>query len=328
MLKVAALILLWAPPLWSAGIFSSDKPKPVEKSGPGDVQVGTDVEDPKRPLPKTKSRPGIYPVYEADGRWMLIERESSPKSRRVSIGANVALIGSTGVEVFRVQRSTKTLMAACKNKSPSPTQGYFLTAKSASKFKKVGTPIIAILLPKGRKFDTRQARFYALKNGVKEDTYRRLQAPIREDITAELRAGLFQIDVADDKGQAFARAPEPEQIQMKIDFGSKIRYRGLRDAYLLIDGVQISKTYRRCMRMFDGTKQLGQCAEMPHELNVETQQMNFVAYDPARRGRPYIFAFTEKEPLWGHERWGFQMMDSGPQIFMRDALDPRCRESF
>ena len=67
---------------------------------------------------------------------------------------------------------------------------------------------------------------------------------------------------------------------------------------------------------------------MPHDLMAETAQLRFVAYDPSGKGSPFLLAYTRGEPLWGHERWGFQLTAKGPRLFLHDALDPRCRESF
>ena len=115
---------------------------------------------------------------------------------------------------------------------------------------------------------------------------------------------------------------------MKIDFGSKLSLQGHPEAFLLIEGSQIGGSYRRCMHLLDGEEPLGRCTWMPHALMAETRLLNFVAYDPSRQGRPFILAYTETEPLWGHERWGFQLSEKGPKMFLRDALDPRCREGF
>ena len=67
---------------------------------------------------------------------------------------------------------------------------------------------------------------------------------------------------------------------------------------------------------------------MPHDLMAETAQLRFVAYDPGGKGSPFLLAYTRGEPLWGHERWGFVLRASGARLFLRDALDPGCREGF
>jgi hypothetical protein len=62
---------------------------------------------------------------------------------------------------------------------------------------------------------------------------------------------------------------------------------------------------------------------------METKLLKFVAYEPNGGGRPFILAFSEGQPpLWGHERWAFRLTSAGPQLFLQDALDPRCREGF
>jgi hypothetical protein len=67
---------------------------------------------------------------------------------------------------------------------------------------------------------------------------------------------------------------------------------------------------------------------MPHDLMSETAQLRFVAYDPGGNGSPFLLAYTKGEPLWGHERWGFVLRGGGARLFLRDAMDPRCREGF
>jgi hypothetical protein len=61
---------------------------------------------------------------------------------------------------------------------------------------------------------------------------------------------------------------------------------------------------------------------------AETSLLEFVAYYPNAGAWPFVLAHTVSEPLWGHERWGFQITSQGPKLFLRDALDPRCREGF
>ncbi|MBI4060511.1 MAG: hypothetical protein HY403_03690, partial [Elusimicrobia bacterium] len=82
------------------------------------------------------------------------------------------------------------------------------------------------------------------------------------------------------------------------------------------------------LRLADGGRLLGPCVEMPHELMSETAQLRFVSYDPSGGGSPFLLAYTHGEPLWGHERWGFVLRRGGARLFLRDAMDPRCREGF
>ena len=103
---------------------------------------------------------------------------------------------------------------------------------------------------------------------------------------------------------------------------------GLKAPVVLITGAQIGGTYRRCLRLADGDKLIGPCAEMPHDLMAETTQLRFITYDPSGKGSPFLLAYTRGEPLWGHERWGFVLRSSGVRLFLRDALDPSCRAEF
>lgn len=322
-MPLARLLMMPLGLLWAAGVVSSEKPAPPP-DGRGDVQVG--AAGPERSPRGGSKVPGIFPVYEAGGRWMVVER---PKGKRlVGRGADLLVIGSKGVDRFQAARSTRTYLAACEGARPAPTTAFLLSAASPRSFSRVGAPVIAILLKKGAKVDPSQAAFRALPNQAREAVYRRLEEPLREAILSDLAAGAFRIAADDQEGQLLARNPNPEKLQMKIDFASRVGYRGLPEAFLLVEGAQVSRTYRRCLRLFSGEKPLGACAEMPHQLMAETRGLEFVAYDPGGRGRPFILAYTETEPLWGHERWGFQLTDGGPKLFLRDALDPRCREAF
>ena len=61
---------------------------------------------------------------------------------------------------------------------------------------------------------------------------------------------------------------------------------------------------------------------------AETAQLRFVSYDPSGKGGPLLLAYSKEAPLWGHERWGFALRAAGARLFLRDAMDPRCREGF
>ena len=97
---------------------------------------------------------------------------------------------------------------------------------------------------------------------------------------------------------------------------------------VLVTGAQISNSFRRCLRLADGDKLIGDCVEMPSDLMAETALLRFVSYDPSGKGGPLLLAYTKDAPLWGHERWGFALRSSGARLFLRDAMDPRCREGF
>lgn len=315
-------------------------PKQSPDAGGGDIQVGVDV-DPAPATKRTKSGkvlremtgsrvPGIFPVYETAKRWMLVERipKGSKRKRLVSKGTQLLVIGSEGIAQFYAQASTQTYMADCENLKAKPMLGYYLSAKSAKAFREVGKPVIAIKLPKGRKVNTSRARFSKLPNAVGEKDYKELETAIRQSVLADVKSGAFQTELDDPGFVRFEEKPDPKGFQMKIDYASPLQFRGLSRAKIAIEGIQISKAYRRCLRLFDEAHPVGECVEMPHELMSETGGLEFITYDPSGAGRPFVLAYTHGSPLWGHERWGFQLSTKGPKLFLQDALDTRCREAF
>ena len=311
-----------------------------DKAPAGDIQIGghapkvaapapppaAERKAPKPEAAPTGSRvPGIYAVYETSGRWMLVDRDGK---KGLKPGSQLVIIGSRGLGQFHIEKPTKTYTTACEGSRPVAKRAWLLTGKDAKAFKQVGTPVIAILLRPGAAFDSRGARFTALKNEVSEPLYKKLDAALRAADAADLGAGVFQMDLGDEEGHKTASKPDPEKIRLKIDFASRLKLDGLKDGVVLVEGAEYSRSYRRCLRMVDDAAPVGPCVEMPHELMAETAALEFVAYDPARSGRPFLLAFTEKPPLWGDERWGFQTTPEGPKLFLRDALDPRCRDAF
>jgi len=180
----------------------------------------------------------------------------------------------------------------------------------------------------GTVYDVSQALFTPLKNEVGESVYKKLDFAIRKTNVSDLKEGAFPILPDDQDGAALAREADPLRLQMKVDFASPVQVKGLKDPLVLIEGTQVSNSYRRCLRLFEDKEPLGGCVEMPHVLMTETRQLDFVAYDPSRAGSPFVFAYTTEAPLWGHERWGFQVNAQGAKLFLRDALDPKCREGF
>jgi len=270
--------------------------------------------------------PGIYPVYDFGGRWVLLERAAG-SARRLRKGSEVVVIGSSGADRFYAAASTRTWVAACQGHKPAPTGGFLLSSGSAGSFKKVGTPIVAILLRKGAAYDTSRAGFHVLANEVVEATYGRYDTIVRGEALSDIRSGDFAVDPADHEGLRAAQLSDTERVQTKFDYGTRIKHAAFKGAFLLVEGSQVSKAYRRCLHLFDDDRPVGRCSEMPHALMAETRTLRFVSYDPGT-GRPFILAYSEKEPLWGHERWGFQMTEQGPRVFLMDALDPNCREGF
>lgn len=279
-----------------------------------------------RAAPRVNRVPGIYPVYEAGGRWLLLDR--SGKRSTLEAGAEFVVIGSRGAGIFTAERSTKTWIAACSGSRHVATGGFLLSAAKRKEFKRTGTPVIAILL-RDKKVDLSKAWFYPLKNGLGESEYRRLDGAVRKAVVRDLESGAYLIPLEDEAGLRIAREPRAEDVQYVLEFGAKLRFPGLKEPFFAIERTQVSQTSRRCLRFFDGDAALGECAEMPHALMVETRGLEFVAYDPSRKGFPFVFAFTREAPLWGHERWGFQFTRKGPRLFLSDALEePRCRGAF
>ena len=275
-----------------------------------------------------QGKPGIYPVYQSGSRWMLVEKPAQGRAAEVRKGTRVLVIGSSGVDEFYVSAATRTLLAGCKGARPVPKPAHLLSSRSPRAFERMGAPVIALLLRDGAVYDPARASFSALSDDADETLYSRVRQAILDATLADAASGGFSFLPDDEEGRRFASRPEPEKVQMKIDFSSRLRMAGVKDARLLVEGTQISKTYRRCLRLFSGDKPLGGCAAMPHVLMAETRLLKFVSYDPSGQGRPFVMAYTESEPLWGHERWGVQLTGKGPKVFLEDALDPRCRESF
>lgn len=272
--------------------------------------------------PKRRSAAGIFPVYDLPQGWLLFDRDGKPRS--IANGSPFVVVGSKGTGVLTVQ-GTAQVDAACVKGKPGKTSGYVLASRGGEA---LGTPIIALRVPKGQKVDTRAAKLYRLVNEVGEETYGLYGKALKDAIINDVRTGAFQFKLDDSLGEHYANNPDPEKIQLKIDFGSKVRIGGLRKALVLVEAANISRTFRRCIRLFDQNSALGECAQMPSDLMTETQTLEFVAYDPSGKGSPFMLAYTTREPLWGHERWGFQLSKRGPKRFLMDALDPKCRERF
>ncbi|MFA6092857.1 MAG: hypothetical protein WCU88_05610 [Elusimicrobiota bacterium] len=317
-LKTAALLCLLSAPL------AAQAPPPM--AALADQEQNAQPPTPRKSFSPLRSAAGLYPVYEMDGGWMLIERDS--RGGALTRGARLLVVGSDGVAEFFAARSTHTWAAACARRRPVKTRAWRLSSRAKGALKAVGVPVVAIRLKPAAAFDVSKALFYPLKNEVRETLYKKLDFPIRKAAVEDLRSGAFAIPQADAAGRALAAEADPLRLQMKIDFSSKIRVKGLKDAVILVEGTQVSETYRRCMRLFEGPSQKGEGSSMPHELMTETRTLDFVAYDPNRSGSPFVLAFTRKQPLWGHERWGWRITAEGAKPFLQDALDARCRENF
>ena len=192
----------------------------------------------------------------------------------------------------------------------------------------MGDPIIAIKVPESFTLKGSNALYAPLPNAVEEDLYKSLGPALTAATVEEAKTGSFRLRPDDAGAAAFLSDPQPEKILLKIDYASHPRIAGLTAPVVLVTGAQISNSFRRCLRLADGGRLLGGCAEMPSDLMAETALLRFVSYDPGGKGSPFLLAYTRKAPLWGHERWGSVLRAGGARLFLRDAMDPRCREGF
>jgi hypothetical protein len=271
---------------------------------------------------------GIYPVYETSGQWVVFDKDPRPAKRGeeppLGPGARFLVVGSSGAELFTVARTSATYGGACRKNKPIKLRAALLRGPRAA----VGTPVIGIKVKAGFSLRGSQARFTALRNEVDEGTYSRLGAAVKAAVASDVRSGAFRFALDDSPGAVPPQDPGPEEIQMKMDFGARVRIRGLEDAFALIEGSQVSTTFRRCLRLAAADVLLGGCVEMPHALMAETALLRFVEYDPSGDGRPLLLAYTPETPLWGAERWAFSLRAAGPRLVLAEAMDPRCREGF
>lgn len=270
---------------------------------------------------------GIYPVYEANGQWLIFNRVG----RRIKEGSHLAVdsrflvIGSRGAGLFTVARTSMTYGGACKDRKAVKLHAALLRGSREA----VGHPIIGVHVPETFSLRGSRAAYRALDNQVSEDTYKKLKDALVRSTAEDIRSGALALKLDDDPGGDFLKNPKTESIALQIEFASKIALQGLASALILVEGSQVLSTYRRCLRLADGDKLLGGCVEMPRTLMAETALLKFVAYDPSGAGAsPFVLAFTPEPPLWGHERWGFLIKSSGPRLFLADAMDLRCREAF
>lgn len=265
---------------------------------------------------------GIFPVYEGDGKWWIYEKGG--RQEALKPGARFLVVGSRGSGLFSVARSSAAFGGLCRARQPVKLR----TAILAGDRKPVGSPIIGIAVTPAFTLKGSKARYTPLSNQVTEQTYARLLAPLKSAVSDEIKRGVFRFKVDDNPSPRLLADPLPEQLTLKIDFGSEVGVRGLSAPFVLVAGAQASATYRRCLRLADGERLLGDCLEMPDALMAETSRLQFVAYDPSGKGGVLVLAYTPAEPLWGHERWGFALTSAGPRLFLMDSMDPRCREGF
>ncbi len=268
---------------------------------------------------------GLFPVYDVGGHWLIYDKTTAPGgSQALRPGGRFLLIGSAGADVFDVAHASAAYGGVCSGKKPARLRAAILRGPRAS----VGDPILALKVPAGFSLNGSRAVFAALPNAVGEPVYQALGAALNAATVDEAKSGVFRFKVDDEGASAFLADPKPDKISLKIDFAAKVKIAGLTAPVVLVTGAQISNSFRRCLRLADGDKLIGGCVEMPSDLMAETALLRFVTYDPSGKGGPLLLAYTKDEPLWGHERWGFALRASGARLFLRDAMDPRCREGF
>jgi hypothetical protein len=266
----------------------------------------------------------IFPVYEGDGKWWIYEKGG--KQAALKTGGTFLVIGSEGSGLFGVVRSSAAYGGQCDGRKMKKLRTAILLGDRRAP--RIGTPIIGIKAPDGFSLKGSKARYEALKNQVTEQTYQLLLPALKAAAIQEIKSGIFRFKSDDSPSPQLLNEPREEQVGLKIDFGAPLRIAGLKAPFILVTGAQVSATYRRCVRLADGDKLIGDCLEMPDALLAETSRLQFVSYDPSGKGNVYLLAYTPQEPLWGHERWGFAVNKGGVRLFLMDAMDPKCRETF
>lgn len=268
---------------------------------------------------------GLFPVYKSGNQWVIFDKPRKSKNAKdLMPGGKFLIVGSEGADLFVVGRTSATYGGACRGRKPLKLRAALLKGPRSV----VGDPVMAIKVPDSFQLKGSNARYDALANKVDEPLYRLLGSTLTAAALEEGRAGAYRFREDDEGSAAFLAAPTADKIAMKIDFAAHPKVAGLKSPTALITDAQISSSHRRCLRLADGDRLIGKCVEMPHDLMSETAQLRFVAYDPGGNGSPFLLAYTKGEPLWGHERWGFVLRGTGARLFLRDAMDPRCREGF
>ena len=268
---------------------------------------------------------GLFPVYQSGNQWLIFDKPRIGGAvNDLMPGSKFLVVGNNGADLFVVARTSPTYGAACRSKKPVRLRAALLKGPRAA----VGDPVLAIKVPDTFALNGSQAHYAALANKVDEALYQRLGSTLTAAVVEEAKSGSFRFRQDDEGSAAFLADPKPENVMLKIDFAAHPKVAGLSSPTALVTGTQISSAYRRCLRLADGNRLIGNCVEMPHDLMAETAQLSFVAYDPGGKGSPFLLAYTRGEPLWGHERWGFVLRAAGARLFLHDTLNPGCREGF
>lgn len=268
---------------------------------------------------------GLFPVYKSGNQWVIYDKPRvTGQIKDLLPGTRFLVVGSEGADLFVVARTSPTYGAACRAKKPLRLRAALLKGPRSS----VGDPVMAIKVPDDFQLKGSAAVYQSLSSVVDEPLYKGLGPSLSEAAAAEAKSGAYKFRSDDEGASAFMADPKPEKVALRIDFAARPKVAGLKAPVALVTGAQISAAFRRCLRLADGDRLIGGCAEMPHDLMSETAQLSFVAYDPGGKGSPFLLAYTKGEPLWGHERWGFVLRATGARLFLRDALDPSCRAEF
>ena len=268
---------------------------------------------------------GLFPVYDHAGTWIVYDKTTQKgASSALMPGSRFLIVGSRGANLFSVARTSATYGGACRGRKPLRLRAAILKGPR----EEVGDPILAIKVPGTFSLKGTRARYADLPNKVDEAVYGSLGAALADATAAEAKDGTFRFKLDDEGASAFLADPRPEKILLKIDYAARPQVAGLADPLVLVTGAQISNSFRRCLRLADGGKLVGACVEMPSDLMAETALLHFVSYDPGGKGSPFLLAYTKEVPLWGHERWGVILRAAGARLFLRDSMDPRCREGF
>jgi len=268
---------------------------------------------------------GLFPVYQSGNQWVIFDKpRKTANPKDLMAGSKFLIVGSMGADLFVVGRTSATYGGACRGKKPLKLRAALLKGPRST----VGDPVMAIKVPDSFQLKGSNARYATLDNAVDEPLYHLLGSTLTAAALEEGKSGAYRFR-ADDSGSAdFLADPQPGRVALKIDFAAHPAVAGLKTPTVLVTDAQISSTHRRCLRLAEGDRVIGRCVEMPHDLMSETAQLRFIAYDPGGKGSPFLLAYTKGEPLWGHERWGFVLRGTGARMFLRDAMDPRCREGF
>ena len=85
-----------------------------------------------------------------------------------------------------------------------------------------------------------RAVYRKLKNEVGENTYQTLLEPLKAATIEDVKQGGFKFKLDDAAAEPFLQNPQPEKIQVKIDFGARVQLKGLKEPFFFVEESQIS----------------------------------------------------------------------------------------